>query len=288
MRADRALIHRAAAVLERGSTHTLDLAREVLGLSGHPGAASAAVFTPLGIDTRFHVDAEGLWSLRGPAPGTPLAELTYAVVDVETTGGPYRGGHRITEVAIYEVRNGVVADEYHTLVNPGRTIPPRIEVLTGISNSMVSGAPYWDQIAPDVLERLEDRIFVAHNVRFDWGFISQQLADAIGEVPQVERLCTVRMARRILPRLRRRNLDVLARHYGIEITPRHRAHGDALATARVLLRLIDEVGSQGVTDLTALKSFLRKRRPTTRPRQGQQLSLLDPSPDAAGEERPPR
>ena len=132
MKGDRALINRAASVLEGGSTHTLDLAREVLGLSGHPGAASAAVFTLLGTDTRFHVDPGGVWSFRGPRPGAPLAKLAYAVVDVETTGGPYRRGHRITEVAIYQVRDGVVADEFHTLVNPGRVIPPRIEVLTGI------------------------------------------------------------------------------------------------------------------------------------------------------------
>lgn len=279
MKGDRALINRAASVLEGGSTHTLDLAREVLGLSGHPGAASAAVFTLLGTDTRFHVDPGGVWSFRGPRPGAPLAKLAYAVVDVETTGGPYRRGHRITEVAIYQVRDGVVADEFHTLVNPGRVIPPRIEVLTGISNDMVSSAPYFDQIAPDILERLEGRIFVAHNARFDWGFVSQQLAEAIGEVPQVERLCTVRMARRIVPRLRRRNLDALARHFDIEITDRHRAHGDALATARVLLRLIDEAGIQGVTDLESMKSFLRKRRPKSQPRQGQQLSLLAPDPD---------
>ncbi len=279
MKGDRALIGRAASVLEGGSTHTLDLAREVLGLSGHPGAASAAVFTLLGTDARFHVDPEGRWSFRGPRPGAPLATLEYAVVDVETTGGPHRRGHRITEIAIYQVRGGVVADTYRTLVNPGRTIPPRIEVLTGISNHVVSSAPYFDQIAPDVLERLEGRIFVAHNARFDWGFVSQQLADAMGEVPRVERLCTVRMARRILPRLRRRNLDAPARHFDIGITERHRAHGDALATARVLLRLIDEAGMQGVTDLESLKSFLRKRRPQSRPRQGQQLCLLDPSPD---------
>ena len=182
-------------------------------------------------------------------------------------------------MAIYEVCDGVVADEYHTLVNPGRVIPSRIEVLTGISNDMLSSAPYFDQIAPDVLERLEGRIFVAHNMRFDWGFVSQQLAESIGEVPRVERLCTVRMARRIVPRLRRRNLDALARHFGIEITARHRAHGDALATARVLLRLIDEAGSHGVTDLESLKSFLRRRRTPPRPRQGQQLSLLGPNPD---------
>ncbi len=280
MKGDRALINRAASVLEGGSIHTLDLAREVLGLSGHPGAASAAVFTLLGSDARFLVDSEGLWSFRGPRPGVPLAKLDYAVVDVETTGGPYRRGHRITEVAIYHVRDGVIADEYHTLVNPGRVIPSRIAMLTGISNDMVSSAPYFDQIASDILERLEGRIFVAHNARFDWGFVSQQLAEAVGEVPQVERLCTVRMVRRIIPRLRRRNLDAVARYFDIEITSRHRAHGDALATARVLLRLIDEAGIQGVTDLESLKSFLRKRRPKSQPRQGQQLSLLEPSPDA--------
>ena len=279
MKGDRGLIHRAASVLERSSTSTLDLAREVLGLSGNPGAASAAVFTLLGSDYRFHVDSEGLWSLQGPRPGTLLADLRYAVVDVETTGGPYRRGHRITEVAIYEIRDGVVADEYRTLVNPGRGIPPRIAALTGITNDIVSSAPYFDQIAPAILERLRDRVFVAHNARFDWGFLSQQLAEAVGEVPRVERLCTVRMARRILPRLRRRNLDSLARHFNIEITARHRAHGDALATARVLLRLLDEAANQGLTDLESLNVFLRKRRRPSRPRQGQQLSLLGPSPD---------
>ena len=277
MKGDRGLIHRAASVLERSSTHTLDLAREVLGLSGNPGAASAAVFTLLGSDSRFLVDAEGLWSLQGPRPGTLLADLRYAVV--ETTGGPYRRGHRITEVAIYEVRDGVVAGEYRTLVNPGRGIPPRIAALTGITNDIVSSAPYFDQIAPDLIERLRDRVFVAHNARFDWGFVSQQLAEAIGEVPRVERLCTVRMARHILPRLRRRNLDSLARHFDIAITARHRAHGDALATARVLLRLLDEAANQGLTDLESLRVFLRKRCRPSRPRQGQQLSLLGPSPD---------
>lgn len=144
---------------------------------------------------------------------------------------------------------------------------------------MVSSAPYFDHIASDVLERLQDRVFVAHNARFDWGFVSQQLAEAIGEVPRVERLCTVGMARRILPRLRRRNLDALARHFDIGITARHRAHGDALATARVLLRLLDEAGNLGLTDLESLKAFLRKRRRPSRPRQGQQLSLLGSSPD---------
>ena len=260
--------------------HTIALAQEVLGLRGNPGAASSAVFTLLGPDLRFQVDGEGVWSMEGPGPGTPLSELRYAVVDVETTGGPYARGHRMTELAIYEVRAGVVADEYRSLLNPERNIPRHIAALTGISNRMVASAPFFDHIATDVLERLEGRIFVAHNVCFDWGFVSRQLAEAIGEVPKVERLCTVRMARRLLPRLRRRNLDAVTRHYGIEVTDRHRAYSDALATARVLIRLLDEASRQGIADLDALREFLRKRKPRSRPRQGQQLSFLGSARDS--------
>ncbi len=279
MSVNRALIHRAASVLEKGPMHTVALAQEALGLRGNAGAASAAVFTLLGSDSRFQVDGEGVWSMPGPRPGTPLSELRYAVVDVETTGGSYGRGHRVTEIAIYEVCGGVVDGEYRSLVNPGRTIPRHITVLTGISNRMVSSAPFFDHIAADVLARLEGRIFVAHNVRFDWGWVSRQLAEAIGEVPNVERLCTVKMARRLLPRLRRRNLDTLARHFGIDVTDRHRAHGDALATARILIRLLDEAGRQGLVDLDALRAFLRKRGRRSRLRQGQQLSFLGSVPD---------
>lgn len=266
-------------MLEQGPTHTLDLAREALSLTGNPGAAAAAVFTLLGCDSRFAVDADGVWSLLGPPPGTPLAALRYAVVDVETTGGPYQSGHRITDLAIYEVRDGVVAEEYHTLVNPGRRILPRVAVLTGITDEMVSKAPYFDQVAESVMERLEGRVFVAHNVRFDWGFVSSHLADSLGDVPLVERLCTLRLARRLVPRLRRRNLDALARHFDIEIECRHRAHGDALATARILLRLLDEAQGRGLADLEALNAFLSKRPQRSRPRQGQQLSFLKPLAD---------
>ena len=279
MSADRALIHRAATVLSRGPTHTVALAHEALGLTGNPGAASAAIFTLLGSDSRFRVDSEGVWSMAGPRPGALLSELRYAVVDVETTGGSYGNGHRMTEIAIYEVRGGVVEDEYRTLLNPGRAIPGHISVLTGISNRMVSAAPFFDHVAADVLARLEGRIFVAHNARFDWSWISRQLAEAIGEVPNVERLCTVKMVRRLLPRLRRRNLDAVARHFGIEVANRHRAHGDALATARILIRLLDEAGRQGLADLDALGAFLRKRVRRSRPRQGQQLSFLGSIPD---------
>jgi DNA polymerase-3 subunit epsilon len=256
------LLGRAAALLQdEGPAHTLDLAHRVLGLTGNDGAASAAVFALLGSDPRFAVDGTGCWSLVGevPEPGSELAQLAYAVVDVETTGGAYGRGHRITEIAIVEIESGAIVRDFHTLINPGRTIPPRIVELTGISNEMVAGEPFFEDVAPELLPRLEGRVFVAHNMSFDWGFVSAQLADALGEVPEGYRLCTVQMARRLAPGLRRRNLDAVASHFGIPIHARHRAHGDALATARVLLRLLDEARMLGITDLPSLERLLSRR-----------------------------
>jgi DNA polymerase-3 subunit epsilon len=246
--------------------HTLELAREVLGLEGHPGAASAAVFTLLGDDDRFRVDGDGRWSLApgGTHLGTPLHDLTYAVVDVETTGGRPGRGHRITEIAVVELRDGILGAEFSSLVNPGRAIPLGIQSLTGITPEMVAGAPTFEHVAPRVAEHLEGRVFVAHNVGFDWRFVAAELTRAGIEPPDVPRLCTVRMARRLVPRLRRRNLDALSRHYRVPIANRHRAWDDALATARILLRLLDEAARRGIHDLESLHAFLRKRRSAKR------------------------
>ena len=256
------LIRRAVVRLGDGPTHTLELAGDVLGLAGHPGAASAAVFQLLGADPRFLVDGGGVWSLDPTlAPlGAPLSEVPFAVVDVETTGGRAWNGHRVVEIAIVEVRGGAIVDEYQTLVNPGQGIPSMITSLTGISNDMTSVAPYFEHIAEHVAGRLEGRAFVAHNATFDWSFVSAELVRANVDVPNVPRLCTVRMVRRLVPALRHRNLDVVTRHFGVDIHARHRAHGDALATARVLLRLLDEAGGRGVEDLATLQWYLKRRR----------------------------
>lgn len=285
----RGLLRRAAEVLDEGPLHTLEVARRVLRLSGDEGAASAAVFALLADDGRFRVDERGVWSLEpdgsaplpgspdrragGPAGGeanpaeatsekaaadgppgaaTPLEEVPFAVVDIETTGGSHARGHRITEVAVVEVHGGIVGETWDTLVNPGRRIPSRIARLTGITDRMVAGAPYFDHVADELLERLRGRVFVAHNVRFDWGFVRRQLAEAVGEVPQGPRLCTLRMARRFVPELERRNLDALARHFRLRIADRHRARGDAVATARILVRLLDEASARGPGDLGSL------------------------------------
>ena len=229
---------------------------------GHDGAASAAVFQLLGTDPRFQVDAEGVWRLDSSAAplGAPLADVPFAVVDVETTGRGSWLGHRMIEIAIVEVRGGSVVDHYETLLNPGQRIPGEITSLTGITSAMVQGAPYFDHVADEVAERLSGRVFVAHNATFDWSFVSSELVAATGEAPDLTCLCTVRMCRRLVPQLRHRNLDVLARHFGVEIHARHRAGGDALATARILIRLLDEAAGRGIEDVATLAWYLRRRR----------------------------
>ncbi len=259
----RSLLQRSWDMLREGPALTTDLAREVLGLDGHPGAAAAAVFALLGRDERFHVDGDGRWSLRGEAaraPGTPLSRLCYAVVDVETTGGSYEKGHRITEVAVVEVRRGAVTDSFHTLVHPGRPVWSSAERLTGITDAMLAAAPAFDEIAEEVFRRLAGRVFVAHNAGFDWGWVRAQLRDALGDAPEVKRLCTISLARRLAPELRYRNLDSLADHFQVPILERHRAYGDALATARILLRLLDRAESLGIGDLHSLKRYRPRRR----------------------------
>jgi DNA polymerase III epsilon subunit family exonuclease len=270
-RASGSLVRDAAKRLSEGPAHTLDLAREVLGLSGHAGAAAAAVFQLLGSDPRFLVDADGVWSLDpNLAPlGKSLGEVPFAVVDVETTGSGLGYGHRITEFAVVEVQGGRIVDEYETLINPGRPIPGGVTALTGITNEMVAGAPYFDHVADEINRRLEGRVFVAHNVTFDWSFVSSELVAALGSAPAVPLLCTVRMVRRFVPGLRRRNLDEVTRHFGVKVHARHRAHGDALATARVLLRLLDEARGRGLDDVASLEWYLRRRSRRTKkdPRQ---------------------
>ena len=193
----------------------------------------------------------------------PIHELEYAVVDVETTGRANEGTDRMIEVAAVIVRDGKIAESYSSLVNPGRPVPPVIARLTGITNAMVSTAPPFADIAPTFASHLRNRVFVAQNAPFDWAFVGSELWRATGETLVAERLCTVRLTRRLLPHLQRRNLDALAAHYGVPIVGRHRALGDARATAEVFVRLLDELGRQGAhtwRDLTALLSGRRRTR----------------------------
>jgi DNA polymerase-3 subunit epsilon len=250
------LVERARAWLQSGPAHTLDLARGAFALTGPPGAVSAAVFTLLGADRRFRVDSAGVWSVTGVPTGPSLHDVACAVVDVETTGGSFGDGHGIIEIAIVHVRGGQVEDVWHTLVNPGRWLPSGVQHLTGITEEMLRAAPYFDHVALEVSDRLEGRVFVAHNAAFDWRFVSAELARAVGAVPVVPRLCTLRMTRRLVPGLRRRNLDALSQHFAVPNHARHRADGDALVTARIFARLLEAARDQGLRDLHGLEQFL--------------------------------
>jgi DNA polymerase-3 subunit epsilon len=153
----------------------------------------------------------------------------YAIVDIETTGG-HANANGITEVAICIHDGKKVTQRYSTLVNPNRDIPIYIQALTGISNEMVSDAPRFEDVAADIYHLLHGKIFVAHNVNFDFSFIRYHLA-AAGYDLQCNKLCTVRLGRKILPGMPSYSLGKLCRHLGIENESRHRAAGDAEATA---------------------------------------------------------
>jgi DNA polymerase-3 subunit epsilon len=160
----------------------------------------------------------------------------YAIVDIETTGG-YAEKHRITEVAIYHHDGLQITDAYHTLVNPGRNIPQFITGLTGITTEMVFHAPAFEEIADEVLKRLQGKVFVAHNAHFDYSFLKKEL-EQVGMNLQSKKLCTVRLSRKIIPGLRSYSLGSLAESLGIQITNRHRAGGDAAATAKIFDQLL--------------------------------------------------
>jgi DNA polymerase III subunit epsilon len=265
---DGSLGERALRALACGPMATAEVAREVLGITGGGAkTAAAAVFALLGTDPRFRLDAEGVWSLADapppPAdlPARRLRDEAWVVVDVETTGGSPAGGHRVTEVAAVAVAGGEVREAYSTLVNPERPIPAMITRLTGIDARMVAAEPRFAEVAPRLARALEGRVFVAHNAAFDWRFVSHEMTRATGMTLAGRRLCTVRLARRLLPELPSRGLDALALYFGVEIESRHRALDDAMATARVLLRMIGMLEERGVEDWAALETVLGARKP---------------------------
>lgn len=267
LQAGGGLIDRALAALGEGPCGTEELGARVMGLRGNPRAAAAAVFALLGTDSRFVVDAGGVWSLSRPPrrAEVPLAEEEWVVVDVETTGGSAKQGHRVTEVAAVRVSGGAITETYSTLVNPCRPIPAMITSLTGITDRMVRDAPRFEEVAPRVAEAIRGRVFVAHNAGFDWGFLCAEMDRAVGRRLAGRQLCTVRLARKLLPELPSRSLDALALYFGLDIESRHRALDDAVATAEVLIRFVEVLREQEIEDWKGLQALLSERKPRTRP-----------------------
>jgi DNA polymerase III subunit epsilon len=235
---------RAAELLATGPADAATVVAHACGLSGAPAPVAEHMAAVLLDDPRFYRQFDGRWGL------TPVREAvratTYAVVDVETTGGPFHSGHRITEVAVVVVRDGQIHDVYETPVNPQRSIPPFISALTHITWDMVRNKPTFADIRDDLLAALHRKVFVAHNVAFDWKFVSAEVVRAGGPPLAARRLCTVKLARRVLPQLRRRSLDSVSRYYGVRNRARHRAGGDAVATAECLIHMLRDAAERGI------------------------------------------
>jgi len=169
-------------------------------------------------------------------------EQDYVVVDVETTGS-WASGDRITEIGAVKIRNHQVVDEWHSLLNPQRTIPARITQITNITNEMVRDAPIFSEVADSFMQFMGDGIFVAHNVNFDYGFISYEY-ERLERRFRFPKLCTVAGMRRRYPGHKSYGLGKLCEFYGIELETHHRALCDARATS-FLLNLINKKREAG-------------------------------------------
>ena len=164
----------------------------------------------------------------------------YAIVDIETTGG-YASANDITEIAIVLHDGEKVTEVFETLLKPSVTIPYFIQSLTGINHQMVDKAPRFSELAPVIFEKLNGRVFVAHNVNFDYSFIKHHLA-LYGFDLVCQKLCTVRLTRKVFPALPSYSLGNLCRHFNIQIANRHRAGGDATATATLFGHILKNNG----------------------------------------------
>ncbi len=211
--------------------------------------------------------------------GTPLREVTFVVLDLETTGGAPDGGG-ITEIGAVKVRGGEQLGQFATLVNPGDPIPPLITVLTGITQSMVAPAPTIEEVLPALLEFLTGAVLVAHNAPYDTGFLKAACQRYGYRWPSPPVVDTAALARRVLldDEVPNHQLGTLARHFHAGTTPTHRAFDDARATVDVLHALIARLGSFKVHTLEDTIEYAR----AISPQQRSKRHLADGLPDAPG------
>jgi len=168
----------------------------------------------------------------------------YAIVDIETTGG-YAAANGITEISIHVFDGNTVTEKFETLINPNQPIPYYITAMTGISDKMVSTAPSFEDVAERIFTILHDKVFIAHNVNFDYSFVKSHLKEA-GFDLNSKKLCTVRLSRKIIPGLPSYSLGKLCQSLGITVNDRHRAGGDTTATVKVFQLLLENDKEQHI------------------------------------------
>ncbi|MSQ47854.1 MAG: hypothetical protein EXR78_05595 [Deltaproteobacteria bacterium] len=210
----------------------------------------------LGTDPHFYYEpSTDCWHVTAHTSlHQDLANATFVVVDLETTGLK-PGPAAITEIAAIQVTNGQFAAEFDALVNPGRKVPMAITQLTGITDDMLRDQPRIDTIFPQLHAFLGSSVVVAHNADFDLRFLNFDAHRLLSAPLLNPSLCTLKLARRLLPRLRSRSLDAVAAHLGVSCLNRHRALGDARTTAEIFLILLEQLAAHSVTTVGQLLDF---------------------------------
>jgi DNA polymerase III epsilon subunit family exonuclease len=207
-----------------------------------------------------------------------INQSEFVVVDVETTGiNPH--WDRITEVSAFKVMSRShadgrgpirsITDEFTMLVNPERDIPGWITHFTGITNEMVARCPRFTDIADRLIDFIGQSVIVAHNAHFDIKFINSEINRVYDRRLFNARLCTVQLGRKLFPELPNHKLHTIADHLAVDIKGRHRARGDALATAQVFMHMLDLLEDRGIVTLLDVQEFRRtsKRKPTSKTRR---------------------
>ena len=226
-----------------------------------PALARRAVEDLLGSDARFALrENDGTWHAREHAKlALPLIEATFTVIDLEMTGmEASRSG--IIEIGAARVSGGRVVDEFQQLVNPGVRLPPFIVGLTGIDDEMLADAPGIAEVWPTFRAFAGDTVLVAHNAAFDITCLNRTSVQMTGRPLDNEQLCTLKLARQLLPDLDKRGLDALAGYFGIVQADRHRALGDVRVTVEVLFRLLELLAERGVERLDQALEFQNRAR----------------------------
>lgn len=260
---DSALVEDTIQLLRAsgGRAPATEVAETILEIPGlEPALAAALVAELVGDDWRLRV-SDGSHEVEVTCEDDEtrsLSETDFVVFDIETTG-PKMPPSRVMEIGAVRISRGAIVDEFQTLVNPLMPIPPFIAGLTGIRDEMVADAPTFDVVAPDWLMFADTSVLVAHNAIFDVRFINHEVGSVFpGRRMMNSHICTVSLARRLLPELKSFRLPALAEHFAVQHGARHRAGDDARATARVFLRLLEHLDTNGVRDLDGARRFKKQ------------------------------
>ena len=201
---------------------------------------------------------------------TLLKDTTFAVIDLETSGGSPKSGAGITEIGVVKVRGGVVLGTFQSFVDPGHSLPAFITQLTGISDEMLVSAPFIDEVLPTLFEFLgspDETVLVAHNSPFDMSFLKAAALVHEYEWPNYLTVDTARLARAVLDRDEVVNckLGTLAEFFNTAVSPNHRALDDALATVDVLHGIIERLAGHDVSTFEEMRNFPSRKRRVKRP-----------------------